>query len=97
MAKKKGRDWSEWKEHITGMHRLDNGFKQQHMGTRFHQLQTQTSLSYRNRDLDDDEGKQPRIWVWVLVFVGMLLIRFCYFEHTKQERIKERETMSREK
>lgn len=96
MTPKKSRDWSEWKEHVTGMHRLDNGFRQQHMGTSLHRLQTHTAISLREMDLEEDQ-KEPRIWVWVLVFIGMLLVRKCYFEFTKYDRIKSNQEISRQK
>lgn len=85
MAKRKGRDWSEWKEHYTGMHRLDKGFRQQHSGTRLHRLQTETSISLRDLDIEKDH-EEPRLWVWALVFIGMLLIRKGYIEYSRYEK-----------
>lgn len=95
MAQKKGRrDWSEWKEHVTGMHRLDKGFDQRNLTHR--NLQTQTGISLRDLDLEE-EKKEPSILVWVLVFVGMLIVRAAYFELTKQDRVKSSTRISRGK
>lgn len=96
MAKQqKGRDWTEWKEHITGMHRLDSRFDQPHLRTRVHRLQTHTGISLR--ELEKSQEEKNKIWIWVFVFLGMLLLRMGYFELTKHERIRsQKSSISRE-
>ncbi len=86
MGKRNGRDWSEWKEHITGMHRLGSDFKQPHLSSRGHE-QTQTSITMNHR-FDARKESDPNIKVWVIVFICAILARKCYFEFTKYERIK---------
>lgn len=94
MAQKKGRDWSEWKEHVTGMHRLDNGFHQRNLSHHKRSEATVTGISLR--DLEE-EKKEPRIWVWVLVFLGMLLVRYSYFQITKTDKVRSSHSHSRTK
>jgi hypothetical protein len=87
MGKRSGRDWSDWKEHITGMHRLgSDNFKQPHLGTRGYE-HTQTSITMHHR-FDERKETDPNIKLWVIVFLCALLARKCYFEFTKYERIK---------
>lgn len=86
MSSRKRRDWSEWKEHVTGMHRLDSGFNQRHVSSGSHQA-TRTAVSLRDLDLEKTSSA-TRPWVWVLVFLGLLVVRKVYFEHTKFERLR---------
>jgi hypothetical protein len=86
MAKRNGRDWSDWKEHITGMHRLGEGnFRQPHLGSPSHETQTSLSIS---RHFDKKEKSDPSLRVWIIVFICALLARKCYFEFTKYSRIQ---------
>lgn len=87
MAKRNGRDWSEWKEHITGMHRLgSDNFKQPHLGTRRYE-QTHTSITMPKQFYDRKEA-EPSIRIWIIVFLCALLARKCYFEFTKHSKLK---------
>lgn len=93
MPKRKGRDWREWNEHITGMHRLDSRFDQPHLGSPSHD---KTATAIRHRDLLDDVPEERlNIRIWVIVFLCALAARKCYFEFTKYDKLKSSQTVSR--
>lgn len=98
MSNKKRRDWSEWNEHITGMHRLDKRFDQPHLSSRISPDHTSTSTALNRRDLlDEEETEKLNLRVWVLVFLCALVARKCYFEFTKYNKLKSPQTISRDR
>ena len=91
MPKRKGRDWTEWKKEITGMHRLDSEWKNHPKG-RYHQDQTTTSLTLHRGLGKKDSQDKKEVLKWFLIFLALLLARKTYFEMTKDGKIKNNPT-----
>lgn len=91
MPKRKGRDWTEWKKEITGMHRLDSEWKN-HRKVRCYQDQTTTSLTLHRGLGKTDSQDKKEVLKWFLIFLALLVARKIYFEMTKDEKIRNNPT-----
>lgn len=88
MSKRKGRDWSEWKKEVTGMHRLGSEWKAP-PEARFHQREeTTTSITLPREFRKADSKDKKEVVKWFLIFLALLFVRKVYFELTKHEKIR---------
>ena len=95
---KKGRDWSEWQKKITGKEHLHNQWKAPRLDSRAHHHDDTTASMVLPRGFHRDYTEEKKMLKWILIFLGALLLRKCYFEFTKHDRLRSEATnIAREK
>lgn len=98
MANKKGRDWSEWQKQIEGEEHLPKKWNAPRLESRINQHDETTASIVLPRQFSRDYAEEKKMLKWILIFMCGLLLRKCYFEITKYERVRnEATTVSREK
>ncbi len=95
MARKKGRDWTEWKKEVTGMQRLGSEWKAP-PEARYHQRnETTTSIALPREFRKTETNDKKEMLKWALIFLALMFVRKIYFEMTKQKAVQEPTNKSR--